>query len=141
MLKKRSFFWWGLPLCLLIAAAWGYYWFNKPHESAAGETPVVTISADSLLSQYQRDEHGADARYLGKVIEVSGKLGEIQHNGKSEIWILSAQSGAGGINCELFTPDKDAEAVPKPGDNVTIKGKCTGFLLDVNLSDCVPGKQ
>ena len=25
----------------------------------------------------------------------------------------------------------------KTGDSVTIKGKCTGYLMDVNLVDCV----
>lgn len=138
MLKKRKFFWAGLLLCLLIAAARGYYLYNKPHASAADEKVFVSITADSLLSQYQRDEHKSDQSFLGKVIEVRGRLSEIQHNGKSEIWILSGGTGGGGINCGLFAPGKDA--APATGTEVTVKGKCTGFLLDVNLTDCVPVK-
>jgi hypothetical protein len=136
MLKKRTFFWVGTPLLLVILFAWAWRLYDKPRQSAAGETVSRSIGADSLYRQYQSDEHAADLKYLGKVIEVTGKISEIQHNGASEIWILSAQSGGGGINCELF-PGAKTDPHPKTGDTVTIKGKCTGFLMDVNLADCV----
>lgn len=136
MLKKRTILWVGIPLLLLIGAAWGYHLYVKPHQSAAGETADFSISADSLYQQYQSDEHSADQKYLGKVIEVSGKLAEIQHSGSSEIWILSPQPGGGGINCQLFAGTK-IDPEPRGGDAVTVKGRCTGFLMDVNLADCV----
>lgn len=136
MLKRRTILWIGIFLLLLIVAAWGWHLYDKPHQSAAGETADFAISADSLYQQYQKDEHSADQRYLGKVIEVSGKLAEIQHSGNSEIWILSPQPGGGGINCQLFAGTR-VDPEPKSGDAVTVKGRCTGFLMDVNLADCV----
>jgi hypothetical protein len=138
MLKKRKFSWWGILLLLLLAAGWGYYQFQRPHQSAAGETANVTIGADSLYAQYAGDEKRCDAKYLGKVVEVSGQLSEIQHSGQSEVWILSTgTANTGGVNCQLFPGEKVPEPHPKPGDQVTLKGRCTGFLMDVNLSDCV----
>lgn len=143
-LKRKTFFWWGIPIFLLVLAAWGYYLYNKPHRSAADATIAFSIGADSLFAQYQADEHSADQKYLGKVIEVKGKLAEIQHSGQSEIWILSGlpgtSPGGGGINCQLFAPDKAPARPPQPGDEVTIKGRCTGFLMDVNMVDCVVGQ-
>jgi len=139
MLKKRTFFWVGIPLCLLVIAYWGYHLYQKPHQSAAEETAALTIDADSLVKLYQGDEPGANKLYLGKVIEVTGKLTEIQHTAQSEIWILAAPSGnGGGVNCQLFSGEKVPE--PHPGDRVTLKGRCTGFLMDVNLADCVLSK-
>jgi hypothetical protein len=145
MLKRRTLFWVGIVLLLLGGLfLWGLYLYNKPHRSAADAPLSATIAADSLFAQYQRDEHRADSLYgKGKVIEVTGSLLEIQHSGNAEIWILSAGDSSaatpgGGINCQLFSADKDPSPLPKPGDKVTIKGKCTGFLMDVNLSDCVP---
>jgi hypothetical protein len=135
-MKKRTILWTGIALLLLLAFAWAYYLYVKPHQSAAGETADFSVDADSLYSQYQTDEHAADQKYLGKVIEVSGKLDEIQHSGNSEVWILSPQPGGGGINCQLFAGIK-IDSKPKAGDAVTIKGRCTGFLMDVNLVDCV----
>jgi len=138
MLKKRKFFWWGILLLLLAAAGWGYYQYQRPHQSAAGETANVTIGADSLYTQYAGDEKGCDTKYLGKVVEVSGQLSEIQHSGQSEVWILSTgAANTGGVNCQLFPGEKVPEPHPKPGDQVTLKGRCTGFLMDVNLSDCI----
>lgn len=135
-MKKRTILWIGIPLLLLAAFAWAYHLYVKPHQSAAGETADFKIDADSLYRQYQSNEHAADQKYLGKVIEVSGTLTEIQHNGKSEVWILSQQQGGGGINCQLFAGTAESPE-PKSGDLVTIKGRCTGFLMDVNLADCV----
>jgi hypothetical protein len=139
MRKKRTILWGGIVLLILIAAAWAYHLYVKPHESAADETTDFNISADSLYQQYRNDEHAADQKYLGKVIEVSGKLAEIQHSGNSEIWILSPQPGGGGINCQLFAGTK-VDPEPKSGDVVNVKGRCTGFLMDVNLADCVLSK-
>jgi hypothetical protein len=136
MRNKRTILWGGIVLSLLIVAAWAVHLYMKPHQSAEGETTDFAVSADTLYQQYQKDEHSADQKYLGKVIEVSGKLAEIQHSGNSEIWILSPQPGGGGINCQLFGGTK-VDPEPKSGDLVTVKGRCTGFLMDVNLADCV----
>jgi hypothetical protein len=138
MLKKRKFFWWGILLLILAAAGWAYYLYQKPHQSTAGETARISIEADSLYAQYSINEKICDARYLGKVLEVSGRLADIQRSGQSEIWILSAGSGnGGGINCQLFPGEKVPDPRPKLGDKVTIKGRCSGFLMDVTLSDCI----
>lgn len=141
MLKKRKFFWLGILCLLLIGAAWGYYLYQKPHQSAAGESANVTIEADSLYAQYSNNEKVCDGKYLGKVVEVSGKLSEIQRTGQSEVWILSTSGNGGGINCQLFAGEKIPEPRPNPGDKVTVKGRCTGWLvMDVTLSDCVVEK-
>ena len=123
-------------MLLLIAAAWAYHVVLRPHQSTAGETADYAISADSLYQQYQANEHSADQKYLNKVIEVTGKLAEIQHSGTSEIWILSPRAGGGGVNCQLFAGTK-IDPEPRSGEAVTLKGRCTGFLMDVNLADCV----
>ncbi|HEV9037645.1 MAG TPA: hypothetical protein VGQ51_13515 [Puia sp.] len=138
MRKKRTIIWIGVLLLVLVMAGWGWYLFDKPHRSAAAYSADVTIDADTLYHQYKADEHAADLKYVGKVLSVAGRLTEIQRSGNSEIWILSIQPGGGGINCELFAGTK-VDPEPKPGDAVTIKGRCTGFLItDVNLADCVP---
>ena len=136
MLKRRTILWLGLLLPVLGGAAWAYHLYVKPHQSVSGATTDFMISADSLYRQYQTDERTANQKYLGKVIEVSGRLAEVEHSGASEIWILSPQAGGGGINCQLFGGTK-VDPEPRSGDSITVKGRCTGFLMDVNLADCV----
>lgn len=139
MRKKRTILWIGILLLVLAAAGYAWHLYDMPHRSAAGEEAAVTISADTLYHQYQADEHSADQKYMGKVISVTGRLTNIQHSGNSVIWILSTQPGGGGVNCQLFAGTK-VDPEPKTGDPVTVKGRCTGFLMDVNLADCVPEK-
>ena len=140
MRKKRTILWVGILLLVVSVAGYAWHLYQKPHESAAGQTADVTINADTLYQQYQQDERAADQKYMGKVIEVSGKLSEVQHSGNAEIWILSTQPGGGGINCQLFPGSVQADKEPKVGDAITIKGRCTGFLMDVNMADCVRSK-
>ena len=44
--------------------------------------------------------------------------------------------------CALACRHCRAEAAPDPhpGELVKLKGRCTGFLMDVNLADCVLSK-
>src|SRR5579872_239530 len=102
MRKKRTIIGIGILLLLLAVAAWAWYLYQKPHQSAGGESAAFTINADTLFHQYQADEHSADQQYMGKIIAVTGRLTEIQHSGNATIWILSTQPGGGGINCQLF---------------------------------------
>jgi len=139
MRKKRTILWIGTLLLVLAALGWVWHLFDKRHQSTAGETADVTINADTLYHQYSTDEHAADQKYMGKVISVTGRLTEVQHSGNSIIWILSTQPGGGGINCQLFA-GTNVDPEPHTGDPVTVKGRCTGFLMDVNLADCVPEK-
>jgi hypothetical protein len=127
-----------LTLVIIALGAWfGYDLYNKPHERAASETASSSITADTLYQQYAQNEHVADSMYLGKIIEVKGVLAEIDHNGTTDILELSPQKAGGGISCQMFPHDKGATtAYPAIGSNITIKGKCTGFLMDVSLVDC-----
>jgi hypothetical protein len=139
MRKRRTILWTGILLLFVGALGWGWHLYDKRHKSAAEDTADVTISADSLYHDYSTDEHAADGKYLGKVIAVTGRLTEVRHTGTSVIWILSTQPGGGGINCQIFAGTK-IDPEPHTGDPVTVKGRCTGFLMDVNLADCVPEK-
>lgn len=135
MLKKKLlFFSGGILLFVLALFFWGYHLYTKPHQGAGAEEASVHISADSLYNKYAADEAGADSLFLGKVIEVQGTLLESQREGAFEVWILSSEQRGGGINCRMFNKSEHA---PVQGSRVKIKGRCSGFLADVNLVDCV----
>jgi hypothetical protein len=115
----------------------GCYLYNKPHGNVVSETASSSLTADTLYQQYQQNAVAADSMYLGKVIEVKGKLAAIDHNGETDILELSPQPTGGGVSCQMFPHDKGTTpSYPAIGSNITIKGKCSGFLMDVNLVDC-----
>lgn len=120
---------------LLILAAIGagsaYYLYNKPVESLKDAKPAVEVSAHKLLSDYEADEKAADGIYLGKVIQVSGTIASIvDEAGKKKIQ-LDAGSPMSTIICEIEN-DRNIGDV-KAGDEVKIKGLCSGYLSDVIL--------
>jgi hypothetical protein len=126
-----------LVVLICAAAVYGEYLYNKPHQSAATQTADRFVAADALYHQYEKNEHVADSMYTGKIIEVKGVLASVDLTGEADILELSPQATGGGISCQMFAHDKSTAPVyPAIGSIVIIKGKCTGFLMDVNLVDC-----
>jgi len=111
-------------------AAWE--WF-KPSKDASGKSDV-TLAATNLVKEYGTDEKVADKKYLDKNIEVSGTVGECTKNQDGGMVVtLDCGDPMSGVQCTMH--DKDV-AVTK-GQNVTIKGLCSGSNLGlVSLREC-----
>jgi thioredoxin-related protein len=133
MLKKYFF---GIMLVLLCLAGLGIYKVMKPHHNAEYENTEATLSAKDLFSEFQSDEIQAGKKWTGKVIEITGKISSVSENDKY-VSILLGVTAEGGINCSVLKKDLKRGDSFKVGENITIKGKCSGFLMDVNLVDCV----
>ncbi len=121
----------------LVCLAVAWYWYNKPREDISGKNTQLFISAALLYEGYHSDETAADERFLNKVIEVKGRVDDIILNGNDAVLMLGMQPGGGGISC-FFSPASSLEMNHiKEGMEVVVKGKCTGFNMDVNLTDCI----
>ncbi len=133
-MRKRYFFSFGIILLLL--AAWGIYKVTLPHHNSSGEQAVAALSARNLYNEFLNSENIANKKWVGKVIEVSGSISSVSESGNYVSLNLKG-SEQGGVNCSILKKDLDTGDKFKSGDSITIKGKCTGFLMDVNLVDCV----
>jgi tRNA_anti-like len=123
---------------LLITLAVGTYVYffqwNKPHRQVQAEVASVKTDADALLEAYTQSEEKANQKYLNKVIQVKGKVGEITENqSKQTVIFLQTQDPMSAISCTFQTKPTQS---PKAGDDLTIKGLCTGFTTDVVLIQC-----
>ncbi len=125
-----------LLLVIISLVAIGMYWYNKPRNSLADAEPSFTITAGELYSSFKENEQEANEKFLGKIILVGGIVENITDSDSSTSILLSAGDEMGGINCQLNLADK-TKSLPAKGTNIKIKGKCIGFLLDVNLVDAV----
>ena len=131
--KKRALV--ALPVLLLLCLTiWFVYEYRKPHTGAGDKTTAVFIRADNLFRDFSQDETAANAKYLDKIIEVTGTVDHTETANGATLILLNANQLLGGISCKMF--DNKNDAVQK-GQAITIKGKCSGFLSDVNLVDCV----
>jgi len=136
MQKKWQIILSGIVLCLLIGVAWGFYLYTKPHANAGGKATDVTLSADSLYGAYKKDEPNADKSFLNKIVEVKGVVQSIEMSNGRPVVILSTGDD-GNINCQMALDSTAVFATLHKASTVTIKGKCSGYLMDVNLVDCV----
>jgi hypothetical protein len=119
-------------LVLLLAGAigYGYRLYRQPRQTAAEKSPEISIAADALYQAFSINEQQADQLYLNKVVAVSGVVEELDTTGGRFVVFLKT-GGAGMINCSMLeAPDFSWLHHP-----VTVKGRCTGYLLDVLLLD------
>lgn len=122
-----------ITIVLLAAGLTSWYVFLKPHRSL--ESGAVTrVSADTLLQAYQQDEARANAQYLDKALEVRGKISDISTNQQGQmVLVLDTGDPMSGIVCTL---DQAGDGLGK-GQEVLVRGFCSGYLTDVVLRNAV----
>lgn len=121
----------------LIAGLIGVYLYFKPVRSVADEKADFSLTAGKFVAEYEKDEKAANAKYLGKVVEIGGTVSEINTDKNGTININLAGEEIAGVSCQMFKDQKENTKNIKEGDEVNIKGRCTGILMDVVLTDCV----
>ncbi|MBS1599551.1 MAG: hypothetical protein JST75_15105 [Bacteroidetes bacterium] len=122
----------------LVLAGLGLYYYDKPHANAGDKSTDISITAGDLFSQFQQDENAANKKFLDKIIEVKGTVMDVQQSGNTTSVQLDGGSGGAGINCSIaINNEKNKITLPEKGSVITIKGRCAGMLMDVNLVDCV----
>ena len=125
-----------IAIIVLIVAAWVYHLFTANRPGLAGVNADISINAVDLYNQFQSDENTADKKYLDKVIEIKGTITDIQQTDTTlSIELKGADSG--GINCGVANDGHDKTLSFQKGAIITVKGRCSGFLMDVNMVDCI----
>ncbi len=112
------------------------YLYNKHPRSLQNIKPDYTVSASALLKEFEDDETGSTAKYVNRILEVTGTITEVR---KSEKDILNVTLNTGNdlsvIICTFPAGTDEIKLVA--GHDITVRGKCSGFLMDVLLNDCV----
>ncbi|HVY74596.1 MAG TPA: hypothetical protein VG890_07185 [Puia sp.] len=135
-MRRKIFFTAGLLAIVMLI--WAARLYLKPHRSTVDDAADYTIAAVALYQEFESNEQAAGKKFTGKVLEVQGLVTSIVSDARN-INILLNATGTGGINCSFSAMDSAGLGKIKKGDSVSIKGRCTGFLMDVNLVDCVIG--
>jgi hypothetical protein len=117
----------------LLGGALGLYLYNQPKDDINDLKADQVLSAEKLANEYTTDEAQADKTYLGKVLEVTGKVLQIEE-GEFNVVTLEG-SDLSSVRAQLLPEVNVAEF--KGQEYLTIKGKCAGTLLDVTLNDCI----
>ncbi|MEX6688654.1 hypothetical protein QTN47_14160 [Danxiaibacter flavus] len=134
-MRKRTIFFVGIILCLL-ATGIAYYLYQKPRTNLAHVSADYAIQAPELFNKFQQNEPEANKQFLNKIISVKGAVQSVQQSGGNTVIVLDAGPTTGGINCSMASAPADVGSL-KEGDSIQLKGRCTGFLMDVNITDAV----
>lgn len=108
-------------------------------EGSKPTAPEVKVSAAELLQAYEGNEVAADARFKGKVVEVTGIVGDIKKDILDDIYVTI------GTGKELEIPEVQcfvadgmagkAGGLAK-GAKITAVGTVDGLMMNVLVKDC-----
>lgn len=124
----------GLLTLILIGVGIAYYLFQKKTPGLQHVKPDFELTSHELFDAFNKDEQAALAIYEGKVLQVRGQVLMLQANDSIASLILDAENAMmGGVNCSFNYPDVQV----KRKTEVTVKGRCQGFLTQVVLNNCI----
>lgn len=128
----------GLMLMAFAAAGYGFYLFNKKPADVRTLPDKFELTAYTLMNDFNKDETAADKKYVNKVIAVQGKVSDIKlepSTGQATV-ILDSGDPMAAITCSFYDDEAGSLKEIKQGQQIVVKGKCTGKLMDVILNKC-----
>ena len=117
---------------VLLGVFVAYKMYNKPHVNVTDENADITLSANRILTDFSSDETQANTKYLEKIIQVKGVVAKVENENGKGIITLQTNDDFGSVICHL-TPEESNNLTIEAGQQITLKGICTGFLMDVIL--------
>lgn len=130
MLKKMVIV---VAILALMGIGFATYLWYKPAPKAENQD-AVKITAIKVFSDYNKNVKQADSLYLGKWLEVSGVVQQVDTNQDGQrILILEAGDLMQAVMCVM----RDKSDFGSKGESVVVRGKCTGLVNDVVVNDCI----
>jgi hypothetical protein len=114
----------------------GLYLYNLKAKDLQKYKPDFVTSPTELQKAFEADEKAASAKYINKIIEVSGEIATVKKGEKNTMNVsLKTGSDLSSVIC-TFPVVPDTTKL-KAGNQVTVRGECSGYLMDVLLNNCV----
>ncbi len=111
------------------------YMFNLKHTDMSKAKPDFIITATALQKEFENNETTASAKYINKILEVTGTIASMTVADSNNTNIsLKTGSDISSVIC-TFQAVKDPSYF-KTGEEITLRGECSGFLMDVLLNNC-----
>ncbi|HLO58797.1 MAG TPA: hypothetical protein VK179_08665 [Bacteroidales bacterium] len=125
----------GVVLAFIAAALVWNYTFKKADTNVSARKADFELKASELIAAFDSNEAAANTQYLNKVISVNGMVESISEDSLGISVYLKEPDAIGGVICGFDLKSNDVSLIRK-GSSITIKGICTGYLLDVVMNKC-----
>jgi len=111
--------------------------YNKPHLDIVKTEADIVVNVQNLLNEYKNDENFANSKYVDQVIQIKGEISEITIENGNSIITLKDSTTTSSVMCHML-PEENLNVLKlKKEGEITIKGICTGYLLDVIMVRCI----
>lgn len=129
MIKRLLYGW---IILFLVLGAIGYVFYQQSVPAVDNQEPDFRVAAVDLVIAFQVDEQAANQRYLGKLLEVRGAVNLF--NAEQGVVYLGEPTAAASVSCAMDQKDALLGFPLSAGDSISVKGICTGYLMDVQLN-------
>ncbi|MEZ6108517.1 MAG: hypothetical protein R3B96_21085 [Pirellulaceae bacterium] len=137
----------GVPSLLLFCVCAGFIglYFAMPEADRrlapdVDSTPpseIVVVSADNLFREFVASESEARQAYFRRVVEVSGTVREAdEFFGIYFVTFENDLDRETSVICQFSPEYKHQARAIRPGDSITVRGRCAGWISNVSLEDC-----
>ena len=123
-------------LLWITLGGFALYLVNRPVSSVSAEKAAFALSSNSLYKQFEENEESANAKYLGKVVELTGTVKSVETDENGDLTLMLPGDEMFGVSCKLNNNENKSAKKIQNGDEVKIKGVCSGKLMDVVLVNC-----
>ena len=121
----------------VIAIVYALKQYNKPHTNIRTSKPEMLMLSGSLIEAFEIDEGKATQLYTGKIIQISGTIFAVNTKDGNNIITFQDQVSQASVICHFDSEEALSLFNLEKGQKATIKGECSGFLLDVIMIRCV----
>ena len=125
--------------CIGAAALPGKASTSKSSGGATSSETVTPVAVADLLSDYKGNEVRGDAKWKGKIVKVTGFVGDVKKDITDSAYITVGTGAAFEfpmVQCSLKSGQDGTAGNLSKGQPVTVKGRVNGLLLNVQLDDC-----
>ena len=113
-------------ILVLVAITSFWYIMTVKFTDTNHEKSEYTVNAIEFIREFKKNDSLANKKYAEKIVTVSGTISEIE-NADTTINIKMIDTANGSYAIFAFQQQHFAEAKKlKEGDNVVIKGSCSG---------------
>ena len=108
--------------------------FSCGHAETADEEAVFVVSGDEIVQSFLDNEQESGAKYIDQIIQVTGPIMELSKENGQVTSVMISSDEYNIVSCTFQNP-VDLDEIS--GDQITVKGVCSGFLGDA--SSMIPG--
>ena len=111
------------------------YFYNLKPKNLQKVKPDFVVTATDFQKSFEENEKASSEKYINKIIEVSGEIASARPGEKSTLNVsLKTGSDLSSVICTF--PIVSDTTLFKTGNQITLRGVCSGFLMDVLLNNC-----